>query len=60
MDYKRCVFECKSNYQYFKKDKRETVVKICIIMKGMEIKYTKPGSGNYPRYQSLYQPFPQR
>ena len=28
MEYKCCVFGCKSNYQYLRKDKRETLVNV--------------------------------
>ena len=57
MGYKCCVLECKSNYQYLRNDKRETKSE---SLRREWIKNTKPGSENYPKYQSLYQPFPQR
>ena len=68
MGYTCCVFGCKSNYQYLRKDKRETHVNVTVfsfpksesLRKEWIKKYTKPGSGNYQKYQSLYQPFPQR
>ena len=31
MGYKCCVFGCKSNYQYLRKDKRETLVNVTVF-----------------------------
>ena len=39
MGYKCCVFGCKFNYQYLRKDKRETLVNVTVI--------------SFPKYESL-------